>query len=223
MPRYLDLETWPRRAQFEFFRPFELPWFALTAEVDVAPLRHAAREVGASFALAAWYAIYRAVNAVEAFRYRLRGDRVLVHDHLRVATTFSTGDETFAFVHLPAADDFPGFEAGAREALERARSRVGQPMDARPEDDAVVHGSTLPWLRFTAIQHARRLRNTDCVPKLAIGRATPVGDAVMMPLSVEAHHAVMDGVHVGRFFEEFGRLAAAPDWLGGAPGEERGR
>jgi chloramphenicol O-acetyltransferase type A len=24
-----------------------------------------------------------------------------------------------------------------------------------------------------------------------------------MPLSVEAHHAMMDGIHVGRFFERF--------------------
>jgi chloramphenicol O-acetyltransferase type A len=37
------------------------------------------------------------------------------------------------------------------------------------------------------------------------------GDRKQMPLSVEANHAIMDGYHVGRFFEIFQELINAPE------------
>jgi chloramphenicol O-acetyltransferase type A len=32
-----------------------------------------------------------------------------------------------------------------------------------------------------------------------------------MPLSVEAHHALIDGVHIGKYFQEFERGLAEPE------------
>jgi chloramphenicol O-acetyltransferase type A len=52
------------------------------------------------------------------------------------------------------------------------------------------------------------------VPKLAFGRLSAEGERLWMPLSVEVHHGLMDGLHVGRFIEAFEAAAAAPaDWL----------
>ncbi len=220
MPRELDLESWSRRAQYAFFRGYDLPFFGLTAEVDVTALRAACRGAGASFSLATWYAVYRAANAVEPLRYRIRGERVVVHDEIRVATTVDTGPETFAFVYLPPASDFPAFVEGARAVIAEARARPGVTMDDRPEDDGVVHGTVLPWVRFTAIRHARRLGLEDSVPKVALGRASPErgdGGREVMPVSIEAHHALLDGVHLGRFYAALQDRLDAPDWI--APGE----
>ena len=38
-PRIIDLESWPRREHYEFFKPFPVPFFSITTSVDVAPLR----------------------------------------------------------------------------------------------------------------------------------------------------------------------------------------
>ena len=43
-------------------------------------------------------------------------------------------------------------------------------LDDRPNDDGVVHGTTLPWVRFTSLTHARRLERGDSVPRIAVGR-----------------------------------------------------
>ncbi len=32
-----------------------------------------------------------------------------------------------------------------------------------------------------------------------------------MPVSVEVHHALMDGLHVGRYFERFAAYCDAPE------------
>ena len=53
----LDLETWPRRWHFDFFRNHADPSFNLCAEVDVTELYEASRgEEGRSFFAAALHA-----------------------------------------------------------------------------------------------------------------------------------------------------------------------
>ncbi|MCB9543470.1 MAG: hypothetical protein H6703_13615 [Myxococcales bacterium] len=209
--KFLDLDTWPRRAQFELFRRYELPFFNVCAEVEATATRAACRARGVSFDLACWFACQRVVNAVEPYRYRLRGERVVIHEVIGITITRAAADDTFVFCHIGPHDDFAAFVAEADAVL--ARQKPGAPLDARPEVDDVIHGTTLPWLRFTSLSHARRVDAGDSVPKIAFGRCTRVGEAELLPVSVEVHHALMDGVHVARFFERLGALLAAPDWL----------
>ena len=47
MPTYLDLEAWPRRDAFEYFRRFDKPYFNVCMRIDVAPLqRFIAQQIG---------------------------------------------------------------------------------------------------------------------------------------------------------------------------------
>ena len=38
MPRYIDLATWPRRQVFEFYLPFDKPFFNVCTRLDVSNL-----------------------------------------------------------------------------------------------------------------------------------------------------------------------------------------
>lgn len=205
--RLLDLDAWPRRPHFELFRGYAQPFFNVCAEVRVTATRAWCRDHGASPSLANWFACQQVINALEPFRYRLRGERVWVHDRIRVATTILDDDETFRFCYIPYAEDFPTFCEGARACF----TPSNEVMDGRPEDDALIHGSTLPWVRFTSVTHALRGGSDDSTPKIVLGRFTEERGEVWMPVSVAAHHALMDGLHVSRFFEAFEQALAAPD------------
>ncbi|MCB0574850.1 MAG: hypothetical protein KDC61_09825 [Saprospiraceae bacterium] len=41
------------------------------------------------------------------------------------------------------------------------------------------------------------------MPKIVFGKYFASGDRLLMPVSVEVHHALMDGLHAGRFFGRF--------------------
>jgi chloramphenicol O-acetyltransferase type A len=142
----------------------------------------------------------KAANEVEPFRYRLRGDRVLVHDRIHAGTTVLLDDENFTFAFFDYDDDFEVFHARARESIERARAE-GIQLHGRAERDDLIHHSVIPWATFTSISHARRGAREESVPKIAFGKYRADGGRLMMPISVEAHHALMDGLHVGRYFE----------------------
>ena len=198
MPALLDLDRWPRRAHFEFFRRYDLPWFNLCAPVDATALRRRSRAPGGpSFTLAVFHAALAAANQVEPFRYRIRGDAVAVHDRVHGGSTALRGDDTFAFAYFDYDPDLGRFAAAARLALDRARAGAG--LVARPDDD-LCHFSVIPWVAFTSVTNARRLDRDDSVPKIVFGRAHDDAGRWRLPVSVEVHHALMDGLHVGQFF-----------------------
>lgn len=77
------------------------------------------------------------------------------------------------------------------------------------------------------VQGGRALANSRLpnapfsIPKLAFGRIDADGSRQWMPLSVEVHHALMDGLHIGRFFEAFEAALLSPQaWLQGTSATE---
>ena len=74
--------------------------------------------------------------------------------------------------------------------------------------------TALPWMHFSSYSNARQWGPQDSIPKIAFGRIDAEGEHLWMPVSVDVHHALMDGIHVGRFFEGFEAALRQPDtWL----------
>jgi chloramphenicol O-acetyltransferase type A len=212
--RYLDLDAWPRRAAFDYFMGFDKPYFNVCVRVDVAPLKAAAaaRPHG-GFVLACHYIGLRLCNLIEPFRYRLEGGRVRVHDVVQGGTTVLREDQSFGFAYLGHAPGYAAFAERGAAAMAAARSAHAA-FDPRLDDSALIHFGSLPWLHFTSFSHARNWRREDSVPKIMFGRADAEGSRLMLPLSVEVHHALMDGVHVGQYVQAFEDAAREPEaWL----------
>jgi chloramphenicol O-acetyltransferase type A len=184
--------------------------------LDVAPLKAAvaARGVG-SFNLACHFLALRLANLHEPLRYRLEGGRVRVHESVCGGATVLREDDSFSFAYLDHDTDYARF--CHQGALALAASRSGQaPFDPRLDDDAMVHFTTLPWLHFSSFSHARNWGREDSVPKVSFGRADAEGPRLWLPFSVEVHHALMDGLHVGRYVQAMEAAVREPlAWLGG--------
>jgi chloramphenicol O-acetyltransferase type A len=216
MADYLDTATWARRDAFEYFRKFDKPFFNVCLRLDVARLKAAlrARDSG-GLALALYFLALRLANAHEPFRLRLEGTRVRVHEVVHGSTTVLRADgESFGFADLAYTPNYAPFVAAARAAIDAARSTRSS-FEPKLDDTARVHFTTLPWLHFTSFSHARNWGGQDSVPKLAFGRAQDDGLHLWLPMSVEVHHALMDGLHVGRYVQDFEALLSDPQaWLG---------
>ena len=213
-PVYLDLKRWSRLESFEFFRGFDKPYFNVCTRLDVAALKAATDAAGASFSLACHFIALRLANQSEPFRYRLEGGRVRVHPRVHASTTVLRDDESFVFAYLPFDERFSCFaEQGAR-AIASARQGGFAP---RVDEAAMLHFTTLPWLHFSSFSHARNWGREDSVPKFAFGRIEADGERRWMPMSVEVHHALMDGLHVGQYVQHFEAALREPlTWLGDA-------
>ena len=80
MTRIVDRAAWPRRELFDFFSPMSQPFFSVTFRQDVTRLYQFTKENRLSFYHSLVYLCTRAVNGVEAFRYALRGEDLVLFD-----------------------------------------------------------------------------------------------------------------------------------------------
>jgi chloramphenicol O-acetyltransferase type A len=215
--RTLDTSTWARRDAFEYFRGFDKPFFNVCVRLDVAPLKAALAGRG-GLSLACYFIALRLANEQEAMRLRLDDGQVRVHEVVHGSTTVLREDgESFGFADMNYDADFARFAMQAGAAIEAARTTRSS-FEPKPDDAARVHFTTLPWLHFSSFSHARQWnrpgRREDSVPKLAFGRTEADGARLWMPMSVEVHHALMDGLHVGRFVQGFEALLLEPQgWM----------
>ena len=203
MARRLDIESWKRRRHFEFFRRFDNPFFNICADVDVTGLLARCRgDRDLSFFAAALYGSQQAVNEIEEFRYRLDGEGVQIFDTVDCGTTVLMPNDTFAFAYFGWDPRFDRFVAAVAAEIERVR-RGPPSLDPSGERENFIRYTVIPWVSFTSFSHASRRDPTDSVPRIVFGRYRESGGRQMMPVSVEVHHALIDGLHVGRYFENF--------------------
>lgn len=206
--RVIDMGTWHRREHFAFFNTFGYPHFGLTVNVDLTAFYPAIKEGGHSFTVAMVYVVTRAANAVPEFRYRIHGEQVVEYEVVNPGFTFLTGPDTFSFCNTEYFDDFPTFAARTAERIEEIKA---DPSLAETPQDDVVYMSVMPWVVFTSFLHPMRLNpGEDSVPRFVWGKFFEQGDKLLMPLGAQAHHAVVDGVHMGRFYDEVQSLLDRP-------------
>lgn len=211
MPRYIDLDTWPRRQVFEFYLPFDKPFFNVCTRLDITNLlSELKKHERTSVALTYHYIALRAANEIEPFRYRLRQGKVLVHDVINGGTTLMLPNETFTLVYFDYKVKYSEFMEGATQAVEETRRGDGA-FSPRHEDDARIHCTTLPWIAFTSFSHARRWGREDSVPKISFGKFMNENERTLMPFSVEVHHSLMDGLHVGHYISRMEEMLAQPE------------
>lgn len=214
MAGYLDVANWSRRALFEFFIDYTNPYFNVTASVDVTNLVAFVRKhKDLKISLALHYFALRIANEIEPFRYRLKEGKVFVYDVIHGGTTVLLPNETFTYAYFDYQPDFGKFVTEMGKAVEEVRTGDGE---LRPtmRDDVIYH-TTLPWISFTSFAHARNKGRGESIPRIVFGRFTKVNERLLLPISVEVHHALMDGLHVGRFLEKLQAALEDPGSVAG--------
>ena len=193
----MDMENWPRRAHYEFFRGFDHPHFSMCANVDVTEFCSYVKSHAISFTVGIVYLMARTANAIPEFRRRLREDGVIEHDVVHPSYTLLVGQDLFTFCTVPYQVDFSSFAAVAAEQI--AAARADKALED-PGGDNLLYMTAIPWVSFTSFNHPMHYHPADSVPRFAWGKVFVQGERQLMPLDVLGHHALMDGLHVGRYY-----------------------
>jgi len=207
--KQIDPDSWPRREQLRVYSAFANPHFGLCANVDVSALYRYVKKSGISFTVAVVYTLARTANAIPEFRRRIRSEKVVEHAVVHPSITVLTHDDLFGFCLIEYADDFSVFAAGAREMIARAKEHPT--LEDEPERDDLLFMTAIPWVSFTAFSHPMPAAPVDSVPRIAWGRFFDNGKTLQMPVAVQAHHAIMDGIHIGRFYKRAQEYMAKPE------------
>ena len=206
MRKKVDLDSWVRRAHFEFFRTFDEPYYGVCVRVDCTKAHAAAKRKGYSFFLYYLYQSIAAAQRVEAFRLRIEEGEVFRYDQIDAGSTLMRPDGTFGFGYYTYSEAIETFMAESGREVERVRGTTGLERRNVPN---IIRYSALPWLDFTSLSHARRFAAGDSCPWISFGKMTEENGRRSMPMSIHVHHALVDGVDVGRYVECFQDLMNA--------------
>jgi chloramphenicol O-acetyltransferase type A len=202
--RYIDIESWPRRKHFEAFNTFDYPHFNLCANVKVSALHSLVKRRGLSFTVSIAYFLARVANAISEFRYRIREGCIVEHEVVHPSITILTESDLFSFCTIPYTEDFKTYATRAMEQIDYVKDHPT--LEDEPGQDDLLFMTSIPWVSFTGLMHPIHMHPVDSVPRIAWGKFFQEADQIKMPLSVQVHHALMDGLHVGQYFLQLQEL-----------------
>lgn len=201
MFREVNIDTWERKSTFEFFRDYEDPYFNIAANLDVTRLYRFCKENDLAFSLATLFLSLQSANGIREFRLRMIGETVVEFDRIEATQTILNDDETFSFCYFELKDDIFEFDRAGKAAREKYKAL--KTFDVEADRIDLIYYSAIPWISFTSFKHASQFNNRQTVPRMVFGKMFDDGPSRKMPFSVEVHHALMDGIHVGKLFSLF--------------------
>ncbi|MDN3550834.1 CatA-like O-acetyltransferase [Mucilaginibacter aquaedulcis] len=197
----VDVAAWKRAAHYKFFKDFEQPFFGICTTIDVTGAYHYCKTRGCSFFLYYLHQSLLAANRVPEFRLRIEDNEVYEYEKIAASVTVLRADETFGFAYLEHHENFDDFTLRARAVIDQEKTETG--LQIRPGYNSLIHYSVLRDIRFSSMQHAQALGYPDSVPKIVFGKIHFNDNKVWLPVSVHAHHALCDGLHMGSFVNYF--------------------
>ncbi len=194
----INKENWPRRRHFDLFNSMDYPHFNICANVDVSRFYATLKSNHLSFTTAFTYLVSRTANDYAEFRTRIRGDEIVIHDVVHPSATQLMEDDLFSFCTVTYAADFKTFAARHAATVEYIKQQPT--LHDLPGQDDLLFITSIPWVSFTCITHTIKMHPADSIPRISWGKYFKEGETLKLPFSVQVHHALMDGVHVGRYF-----------------------
>jgi len=204
--KVIEFDNAHRRKHFDFFRRMDQPHFGIPAEVDITAFLAKVRSSAAlKFTPGMVYLIGKTALEVRPFRWRIRGDTVVEHNNLRPSFAVPTKEsEVFSFCTVVHQEDPVAFHHHVEARIEEM-SNAPSFEDEEGADDYLFL-STFPWASFTSVNHAMHYSPADSVPRIVWGKYFKRDGKTMMPLAVQAHHALVDGSDLGKYYQRIQRL-----------------
>ena len=196
----IDMSQSPRAGQFAYFSAMADPWAGATVMVDITDFLPAIRARGLPFFLSFLFAVTRAGNAVPELRRRLLPDGTVVeYDRCQPSYTAIKPDGAYVYVDVDGGiSDLRAFcaqgKANQAAAIEKGVLAEG--------GDVLDHSfiSSVPWLHYAQIKLPSGMPG-DSHPRISWGKYQEENGRVTLPVTLYVHHALADGWHISRFFE----------------------
>ncbi len=199
--KYLDIDSWNRKQHYQHFKSLEDPFFSVTVNVDVTNTIKLSKEKKASFFAMYLHACLVALNSIENFKYRIQEDKIAIHDVINASATIAREDHTFGFSYIYFDKKFENFNDNFQKEKERILN--SQELFPPINSDDCIYCSALPWFSFTSQKEPVSGVKNESIPKLAFGKTFSENNQIKMPVAISVNHALVDGYHIGLFFEEF--------------------
>ncbi|WP_312556248.1 CatA-like O-acetyltransferase [Empedobacter brevis] len=203
MKQKFNPEGWNRTEHFKMFSKMDNPYVGVVAEVECSKAYTYAKANNLSFFAIYLHCSMLAENKIQEFKYRIENDEIFVYEHLDCGTTIGRKDGTFGFALMNFTENFDEFNAQLQEQIQSVENSVGLHIKNEEITIGLIRHSTFPWSRFTGLVQPANYGTGESIPRIIFGKAYLQDHKMYMPVSVEANHGFVDGLHLANYLTAF--------------------
>ena len=193
----VDESTWERSMHCMVFRNSVEPAFCVTFEADITDFKKKVKAEGISFTLAMVHTVCKCANEIEALRYRFLDGKIVLYEKIDTAFTYlNTETGLFKVVNVPFVNDLFEYVKLAAQAAEKQEEYFTGPLG-----NDVFQCSPMPWVTYTHISHTNSGKKDNATPLFDWGKYYEKYGRILIPVSIQAHHSFVDGIHIGQFVD----------------------
>lgn len=192
-----DIENWNRKEHFYHFKDQLKCGFSLTTKIDISQVIPFIKEHGYKFYSTIIYLISKAVNKHQEFKLAMKDNELIQWDTVNPAyTIMHTETETFSELCSMYTDNLKDFLKEYDRVQEKYKGNYAMSPQTRIEN--IFHISMIPWVSFDGFNLNVSGFGDYFAPIFTLGKYTINKDEVLMPISIQVHHATCDGLHVSK-------------------------
>lgn len=192
-----DIESWNRKEHFYHYKDQVRCSFSLTTKIDITAVLPFVKEYGYKFYPVIIYLISKAVNKHPAFKFAMKEGELIQWDTVNPAYTIMHEEtETFSELSTAYTDNLIAFLAAYEYVQEKYKGNYA--ITPQSGLDNIFNISMLPWISFDGFNLNLPDFGDYFAPIFTLGKYSTQGEQVLMPLSIQVHHATCDGFHVAK-------------------------
>ncbi|MBW2742393.1 MAG: chloramphenicol acetyltransferase [Deltaproteobacteria bacterium] len=203
----IDPDNYNRRGLFNSFKDRDIPYFSTTCNIEIQNLKKFVKLRNISFFVSFSYIISVSVNRIPQLRHRIIDGELYEFKIVDPGYTVLLDDETFSFCDSKFFEDFHTYYEYAIARIEEVKNRPDQ---NNADKNHMFFITSIPWFSFTSFVHPYD-KLYSSIPIITIGKYFEQGDSWLIPIAIQVHHGVVDGLHVGKYYACLEELCKNPE------------
>lgn len=191
----IDYQTWERKEFYEHFINEVVCTYSTTVNLDITNLKNMQ-----IYPTMIWL-LTKAVNQIPEFRTALTDKGIGIYDAMHPSyTIFNKEKKNFSTIWTEFHTDYNEFLSAYETDVEKfSLSERYAPKPNIPPNSFDI--SMVPWFTFTSFNLNIFGDGKYLLPIFTLGKYFDDNSKRLLPISIQVHHAVCDGYHIGKFVE----------------------
>ncbi len=191
-----EVKDFKRKDLFNYYHKRMNPFVIVTTKIDITNVYNFCKEHKNTYATIS-YVLTRAINDVEAFKYRYEDEKIYKYDIINPGFTQRFKDGDVGFFNINYTKDYDQF---IKEYNLTEQEFLNSRTSISKCQGTEVWLSCLPWFKFTSL--IPPFDKNITIPQLIWDKFESEADKYYINLMIMTHHGFTDGYHIATLVDK---------------------
>ena len=203
--KVFDINTWNRKEHYNFYKNQVRCSFSLSTKINITELISFTKSKQHKFYPVIIHLLAKAVNTHPEFRFAIKDGELILWETLNPSyTVLHPETETFSEFTSLYCDDLNTFMEHYNSVELENKGNYNMFPQQRLENTFNI--SMLPWVSFDGFNLNLPDLGDYFAPIFTLGKYYTDNSQILLPISIQVHHATCDGLHVAKFINTLQEL-----------------